>query len=307
MNKLTEQKHCGKRILFRILAAAAIIGAMTLTVFAGGDAAHWFRDLFSRNRGEELSDGQVEFIESNAVLLDQSQTVNGYTVTLDSYLSDGSSVYVKTIIQAPEGKEIAAQGFKFGEIDVLQENDEVAGCFLSWDLVERSEDMTFATYMLTFDFVVLEGFDGDTNVISIELADLYDGPKPIGGSWQFAFELTDASIELLTGPVGGVQARSLGGQPFEVTVTSAHLRPMGLRLLYEIPASERDYQHHQFAAATAVMLDGTTVELLSSGCGRQSDGDSEILWVEYYGGIIVPDEIAYIELPGGVQIPVNAE
>lgn len=304
MKKIDNKSFSRKRILFRVLAAAAMIAAFSLTVLAYGNAAGWFRDFFGQMTDEELSDGQIAFIESNSESLNRSQTIEGYTVTLDSWVTDGSAAYLKTVIQAPEGANIPAQGYSFGEMNAELPDGTPACGLIYWDLEETDAEQGTATYMLTLDYIELIGQPGAATPITVELTDLYAGAKWIPGSWVFEIELRDDSVELLSEPVSGVTARSDDGTLIDITVTSARLRPMGLRIIYHPTEEPRNIRCYA-GAAKAVLLDGTTVDLIPGGFGRVSDDADSDKWAEYSVGILPLEDIKYIELPGGKQIAVN--
>ena len=306
MNKITKKETKPKHIGFRLLIAAAVIMALAVTAFAAGGGVEWFMGYFARNSKTELSAGQIEFIDENAVELNQSQTIGDYTVTLESYISGGSEVYLKMSIQAPADIGLSKYEYSFGEIDALSANGEPACGVLYWEPEEKDKNTNTATYMLSLSFVEPGEDYGGTNVIVLELTDLYDGPKWIKGSCRFEIEIPDESIELLEEPLIAPFGRDDQENPVQITVTSARLRAMGLRLMFEPPVSGYFDESHCWEAK-AVMEDGSTVDLLPAGFGRESDDEGALRWVEYYGGILALDEIAYIELHGGVQLPVNEE
>lgn len=291
MNKITRKKNMSGRRLFRVLAAAAVIVTLTVTVFAAGYGADWFREFFAKRSEAELSLGQVEYIDENAVTLDQSQTIGGYTVTLESYISDGNSTYVKVKITAPEGKTLT--DWVFDDV-VIRRNDgeEIKGVGWMWRPLEGE---AAGTYLLSLDGYVLDVQSGDAVVL--ELGDL--GQR----CWQFELKIPDSSgIELITEPVTGymvIDPRT--DETIEVTVTSACLRAMTLRCEYELVDAE-DCSDYQFRSAAVVMKDGTTVDIIPGAWGYDPD-DNTSKWVEF--GVTVPldlDEVDYVEFPDGVRI-----
>lgn len=301
MSKIKEDKK-PKRIAFRVLIAAAIMMALTVTVFAAGNGAAWFREFFARGGETELSDGQMEFIESNAVMLNESQTVNGYTVTLESYISDGSMAYLKMNIQAPEGVEMSRSGYRFESMAAVYPDGEPACGFLSWALQEKNEDTGESTYILDLNFIMDDGREDDP--VILELTDLYNGAKLTEGTWRFEIVLPDTAIELIDEPFTCPLAHTGEGESISITITAVRLRAMGIEIMYE-PSALEMFEEHHFWTIQAVMQDGSVIEFLPSGWGKASDSEETDWWVEYHSDILSLDEIVCIELPGGVQIPVN--
>ena len=125
MSKITENKALHKRRrIFRVMMVAAIIAALSVSVFAAGNGLDWFREFFTKNRGETLSDGQIEYIDENTVILSQTQDAGDYTVILDSYIGDVSKVYLRLQIQAPDGTAIPKNGYDFDRIDARYSDGE---------------------------------------------------------------------------------------------------------------------------------------------------------------------------------------
>lgn len=77
MSKITKKEKKGKRIVFRILVAAAMIASLSMTALAAEDVFDvgvWFRDILNlqlredarlrpmESTQETVSDGQLEII-----------------------------------------------------------------------------------------------------------------------------------------------------------------------------------------------------------------------------------------------------
>lgn len=119
MSKIEKKEKKGKRIVFRILAAAAIIATLTMTAFASEeifDSGSWFRDVLNlqlqkdQDRADEypvsttVSDGQLEIInELSKGFQPQTQESQGTTVTLQAAYGDAYLLQLLLHVEAPEG------------------------------------------------------------------------------------------------------------------------------------------------------------------------------------------------------------
>lgn len=304
MSKIESKKNKPRRIGFRVLVAAAVIAMMALTVFAVGSGADWFRAFFAEKKDAELSAGQVEYIDENTMEPKQSQTVNGYTVTLESYISDGAKAYMKFKIQAPEGKELpkvifwTMKPYKNGEL-------VWGGVSSRWGRLDSGEVKGTGLYLLTMEGIPM---DGDGLVLSLIDICEYDGEGRLiaEGSWDFELEAPDTrAIELIDEPVAGVLCKTPNGDEFEVTVTSACLRAMSLKIVYE-ETDVQIYADHDFDAVNVIMKDGSSVTLNWSGGRKYTDDEGVHLSADFeVAAPLELDEVAYIKLPGDIQIPVN--
>lgn len=101
MNKITNKRK-SRHIGFRVLVAAAVIAALTATVFAAGNVAGWFREYFEKQNGEPLTPGQIEFIEENEQIVAESHAVNGWSVEMKSAITDGETGYILFSVTSPE-------------------------------------------------------------------------------------------------------------------------------------------------------------------------------------------------------------
>ena len=137
--------------------------------------------------------------------------------------------------------------------------------------------------MLDLDYILDDGDPDKTEPIVLELADLYDdsGHLLAKGVWKFEITLPNTALELTEQPVKGIQVRDKSGGIIEVTATSVRLDGMSLRITFE-SWNVDTYEEYHFGACKAVMLDGSTVELLPCGTGHTPDGDKNIWWAEFY-------------------------
>lgn len=119
MGKIEKTEKKGKRILFRLLLAAAIIATLTMTVFASEelfDSGSWFREVLNLQLREDtrlrpmdsiqetVSDSQIEIInELSKGFQPQTQTDQGTTVTLQAAYGGDYMLHLLLHVEAPEG------------------------------------------------------------------------------------------------------------------------------------------------------------------------------------------------------------
>lgn len=108
MKKITETKPAKKvrRFTTRLLAAAAIIAALTVSAMAvnyATGAGGLMQGLFARD-GEALSTGQIETLDQIGRTFEESAvTSNGATITPIAAIASESTLYIRLRIEAPEG------------------------------------------------------------------------------------------------------------------------------------------------------------------------------------------------------------
>lgn len=86
----------------RIIVIAAVIMVMTMlagyTVLNGAD---WFQNFFAEELQQPLSSGQNDYIDHNTLDVNQSVTVNGYTLTIEYAIADSRNAYIKLRLEGP--------------------------------------------------------------------------------------------------------------------------------------------------------------------------------------------------------------
>lgn len=93
-----------RKYLLIAAAAAAVLLLAGCTVYAW----HWYTTFFTIQRREPLSDSQITYIQEKAEDIRESQTCDGYTVTLLSAISESHSAYVTFAVTAPEGVDLSS-------------------------------------------------------------------------------------------------------------------------------------------------------------------------------------------------------
>ena len=108
MNKITGTKPVKRvtRFTIRLLAAAAVIAALTVSAMAVNyaiGAGGLMQGLFARD-GEALSTGQIEILDQIGHAFEEDAvTCNGATITPIAAVASESTCYIRLRIEAPEG------------------------------------------------------------------------------------------------------------------------------------------------------------------------------------------------------------
>ncbi len=167
MSKIKQEKkpRNGKRIAFRILAAAAAVSLVTLTVFAVENlfgAGDWFRDILGRRLEEDrqyiqqeglditlpeiVSQEQIEVVnELGQVFQETSIESEGTTMTLTAAYADANVIHLYFQAEAPEGT-VLPDGILYQFYDYNTEDEY-------WNILELPEG---APYEMSGYFVDVE-------------------------------------------------------------------------------------------------------------------------------------------------------
>lgn len=112
------------RTLRRPLLIAAILALMLLLV--GCTVAYvngWFTDFFSARSEEPLSPEQIEYIQENEQIIQETQAMGDWTVELKSAITDGETGYILFTVTAPN--DVDLEGYfngKYGDAYVSPGN-----------------------------------------------------------------------------------------------------------------------------------------------------------------------------------------
>lgn len=105
MNKITPKQNKLHRLPLRLLAAAAIVAALTASALAVNyviGAGGLMQDFFAKD-GEPLSSGQIENLDQIGQTFEGGVTDNGATITPIAALADENCYYLRLRVEAPEG------------------------------------------------------------------------------------------------------------------------------------------------------------------------------------------------------------
>lgn len=135
---ICEKKSLGHRGTM-VLIAALMLLTLTITACASPEITIWFRQYFQNSDGQNLTPGQIQYIEDHTVPQEQSQTCNGYTITLDAAISDGRNALVKMTLTAPEDVALDADYYDIETKETLRnENDKyfISGSY-GWNFLNK--------------------------------------------------------------------------------------------------------------------------------------------------------------------------
>lgn len=311
-----ERKTVNGRRLAVLTAAVLLLMAMTLTVFASEDIANWFRNYFTQNSGAPLSPEQADYIEESVQDVCMSRTHNGYTLTVESALTDGFSAFLKLTLRGPEGVTLNADdyGYTYKGKPIFYpadgSNPTRSG---TWRMSEwrNLEDADTEDNEVSILYTAQgSGFDAGSKWI-LELEDLTAGYLQEDGFYQdtviaegvFRYELvlTDSEgeeMQLLPQPMeytARVYVSESEYEEVEVTLTSFILRPLSADLLFKSNVDAASLAG--FGQLCVVMEDGSSVkmDLAMGGNG----------YIRYFPDEpIAVREADYLLLPDGMRIEV---
>ena len=326
-----------KRMAVLALAAALVL-ALGVTAYAALDGAEWFRKWFAASSGTELTEGQMEYIDQAAADVGQSVTAGGWTVTLDSAMTDGEHVFMNLTARPEDG-------------ETELHNTDLYGLLTSTD-PDAPEDLFYGAAMSSFDqkdgaaiqlvekTVHSKYLDRDIDFsypLVLTLEYLENGPDGeetyVEGPWVFEFTVTPGEggeMELVTEPFTA-RARFvhtyLNGEPFDwttlepgtmidsddgletrfedvdVTVTSLRLNSMGAVCTYVYEGEYAQYEGPESGPDIGASLD---IEL-AGGSGKADIASAGGGWEEAqqvhvtryeFGAPIDLDEVTAVTFQG---------
>lgn len=324
MNRIKEETAPKKgRITFSVMMAAAIVVVLAVTAFAAGSGAAWFQTFFAGQNEYGLTDEQLALIEQNAVPIDQSQTVNGYTINVESVMNDEQIIYVKLDLFAPEGVELPYGDYRhFGKMALYNHDREQvnSGCGFGEPIDEDKTD-NHVEILISFDMEerLDTSFLLTNGRLTLELTNLYKTyGRPLSqtteiiteGTWHF--DLTFATMgedlweqELISEPIACMMVKYHAGEETEIFLTSVCLRALTIDVVYDYPDGA-DLEPLYWLGMKVIKKDGTAINVMPSDGSIHPEGNQVTGYMSLKPNApIVLDEVAYIEFPGGVKIYVN--
>lgn len=321
MKKINTTKPI-RRWGMRLLTAAVITVLLTMSVFAAENIMtydDWFRDFFSHKEVvADISENQLELLENSLTPINQSVTSNGYTVTLESAITDGFVAYFTFRVDAPEDVVLDKPRYNFREVplEIFGEDiDDGDITILSggWRTLE-DEDTADNTVRLLLEISVSDPEKMDsaltdktekTITLNTFLRDAGpESPAEIQaeGEWTFTFTLPDTDlvtqeVEMLSSPVRCTARRQSGQHNFDIAVqvTSFRLRALTATLVCEEPLTGF-WEGIILDPIYVVLKDGSRV-LARFSTGSYQDGEC-VSNMEFDVPISFAD-VDYIEFPGG--------
>ena len=325
-----ETRRGSSKRRFVLLAAAVVaVMAMAVTAFASEAVAGWFRQFFAGKAQEELTPGQVAFIEENEQIIAETKEENGWTVELKSVLSNGDITYVTLGVCAPADISLEENKLYFGKgIEIwdetgnppfsysFQSQDDLDGLPNTVNLVMTlgcSQWNAGTVWNIQIDGLYTEVYDaayeeellqtkyaGQSDVMftAEETEKIYQHPILTEGKWTFAVDLSEVNVEnveLIQEPVTVFAYVWDTGDPNDITDGEEVYKEVSITSFALNPLSatiECNEATARFGEMYVVMKDG-----------------SRILMQETYGTIktespIVLEEVDHILLADGTKIPM---
>ena len=132
------------------------------------------------------------------------------------------------------------------------------------------------------------------------------------GTWCFdlAFGAAAEDVwehQVISEPIPCTMEKQMTGEETESYITSLIIRGLSIDVVYDYPDGA-DLESLYWLGMKVIKTDGTEIRMMPTDGQFGPVGDKIIGYASFESGApIVPDEVAYIEFPGGTQIPVNIE
>ena len=306
-----------------IALALLLVGCTVVYVVTGSSwyADRWYRDFFASNAStenlEDLTGHQQQIWDRGLVKLDQSVTCNGYTVTLESGISDGYRMLIKYRIDGPEGTVLNGDGYQLRYTTDMQiphfgDGDYSLGVYGEEPLQDEKPDdgTVYGLFEWLFqppegsDFSLTDGTQWNITVHEI-LEENRSAEKDAfttlcQGTWGFQVTFSENlivtnSTELVEKPIRCTAVRDLGNRrfPLKVRVTSFELRSLSATLRYNMPLTG-SWDGITLGPISLTMRDGTRIEAHCRSTVYRGDHE-ESLYV--FDRPIAPEDVAGIEFP----------
>lgn len=281
-----EQKPRKKFRFSILLVAAVLISSLAMTALAvenRRNTENWFHRFLSGGEDaqtvEQLTDSQQAILGQGLVEINQSVTRNGYTVTLESGISDGYRALLKFRIDGPEGTVLDGKDYGLSihtNIDWPDPENESFGIgFASGRMLEDGDPNDHSILFLQeycfqppedSDFSLT---DGTTWIIVIDDFRSYGKAENrviAEGPWEFTVRFADDllvtnSVEMLKKPAKCSARRSIRGHwlDLDVKVTSFQLRTISASVFVKRPLTGF-WEGILLDPIRLVMKDGSTLE-----------------------------------------------
>lgn len=274
----------------KVLFVASLISILAVSVSATEFFQSWLRQYILQGSEIPLRQNKVQYLDAYEQVINQSQTQDGYTVTLESAVTDGFLAYVSILVTAPEGTDfshldqptftarLSPQDASHTCISDSYENNGGFSCppdkdddprtfhwVLEMEAVDNKGDSLFlpgTQWNVHFENLVLTHLEASAENQYGEFIQ----ETVAEGEWDFTFALDKCdlrSMELIQGTPVPVQYESGLGLPStespaleENSILSCTLRAYSAVLTMQKDPSD-------FPACTVVMKDGSRIELLS--------------------------------------------
>lgn len=317
-----QDKTPKRRLGFKLLLIAAVIAAMTMSVFATEALMtydSWFEDFFSgKEVVADISENQLALLDQSLTDINQSVTSGGYTVTLEQAITDGYVAMLTFRVDAPEGEALDGKRYRFQNIPLELFGDDVDDGDTTlrsggWYTLEDTDPTDNSVrLLLKININHPEGqnstlTDNQEKTVTLNTLLVEVGPDvpyttAAEGEWTFHFTLPDTNlvtqeVEMLSSSVRCTGRRYQGQHVFSVgvEVISFRLRAMTATLVYEEPLTGY-WEGITLDPIYVYLKDGSCVEAVFSMSGNK-DGRAECVY-QFEVPISFRD-VDYIEFGGG--------
>lgn len=324
MNKINSSKSTRRQPILRALIVAAIVVAMSISAFAAENGAAWFREFWRSYGKTELSDEQIALIEKTSTFVGLSQTVDEYTIHVDSVMNDERKVYVKLELYAPEDVVLPyGEDRFFEEISLYNSAGAEISCGWAYEEVIDADKTNNHVEMLLciqieedadIDFLFSDGATLELDTLYKEYGRYFSRRTEVlaDGMWSFVLKFTTGEDdlwvhELINEPVFCVMEKNATGEQTTISFTSICLRTLTIDAVYDYPDGA-DLAALDWLGTKIVKKDGSSIDIFPSSGEVCPDGDKITGYVTFtVDAPIVLSEVAYLEFPGSVQVFVNTE
>lgn len=340
LNEAREKSASARRYrrkLVALIAAVIALMALSVTAFAAEDIAGWFRYFFTKQSEAPLTPSQIEFIEENEQILDETQTKSEWSLELKSVLSDSNVVYAIVGITAPADVTEEDLRSLWPDMDFYDGNSKPVGSWgvklhIGMDGNEKTADLVFElnpadwnsgnawtlrvnrlsklVYDKEYEQELLETkYAGQKNILFTdeEAAKIHQQILLAEGPWEFAIDLNqidpaenDAELEMITVPVTAQTCYGYKPDGTEV-LEKVQITSFVLRPLSATIKAESsgalDFTYNIHQHIYVVMRNGNRIELLPN-WGAVGE---QHLGVE---SPIVLSEVDHILMPDGTKLTV---
>lgn len=312
-----------------LLVATILISLLGLRVYAAENILptdYWLYYFFSgqtaSNSTEALTENQQDVSDHAFVRIDQSVEYSGYTVTLESGISDGKRLLLKYVITAPEGVILDGDSYSLeGRSSIASQNYSAycqSGKFLD-DGTPSDNSVSFLWEEIIMvpteaDFSISDDTKWQFHLDSIVEHRSSNGELTENilaeGSWDFSVTFSEdflaiRSVELLEHPIRCSAKRSWRDKRFaiKVKVTSVELRPLSATICHRKPLTG-DWEGVMLDPIYLVLKDGSRIEArFKMSVNRGSYTEDTCL----FDRPISIDDIAYVDYPyaGKIAMPTS--
>lgn len=287
-----EEKKWHKEIALRCISAvmSAVAAVMMILCTAGTcyvlaasvGAIDDFLGIFQGRNNQQLSPGQQSYIQAGVAEIGESVSCDGYTVTAEGAITDGTVAYILLDVEGPEGAAIDGLGVGFhtaAKEIVRGDNPEkllnIDGLSMTYiPIADHDGNDRTTSVLLQISCIRLNGStysfaDGYARYLELSEIHYYMDEYPYSceviaeGNWNFEimFAQTHADeVELLTAPICMPMQRTMTADYVDTTISSIRMKGLGIDFYYTIDADDVQ-EPGDFGDVQVVMKDGNIVNV----------------------------------------------